>query len=492
MSATNKTPLGLNQWVSSDKPVMAAFNEDNQIIDERIRELQAANVVTLPIARGGTGATTAAAARTALGIDPAHLSLRVIPANLNDWLPSPPANGVYYGESSTTINAPAAGWWRYIGMMHSNPVGWNTILAFNFSGNDMRMRTQSNGNWGAWARVASFEGNFLPVSIGGTGGSNAADARVALGMNAYIRNLVNSSLGLSSNGGVRPGTGDNATGLVTNIQMTSWFGIGFAPTFVGSTVPQWENAVWINARHGTLNARGAITANQLATVSDMRDKHNISDIKPNALEFINKLRPRQYVMDPRINYIKHREITEKEFEALDETERRHVGTTDVYSFKDARAIEFIETGLYSVECSKGRDKRYCTDYLQEYHDNEAAALQAYIDAHPTHLEDGEQVETTEEYARDQKVVVRKARFLPVQLESDRSRVIPKMRWGFIAQEAEKGALSAGIKDCPAIDIGEDGEYLFNYSELIAPLVASIQQLTARVEQLEAAQKSGKK
>ncbi len=41
LAATGKTPLGLNQWVKSDKPSMADFNEDNRIIDEEIRALKA-------------------------------------------------------------------------------------------------------------------------------------------------------------------------------------------------------------------------------------------------------------------------------------------------------------------------------------------------------------------------------------------------------------------------------------------------------------------
>lgn len=39
--AAGKTPLGLNQWVKSDKPVMEDFNEDNRILDEKLRELLA-------------------------------------------------------------------------------------------------------------------------------------------------------------------------------------------------------------------------------------------------------------------------------------------------------------------------------------------------------------------------------------------------------------------------------------------------------------------
>jgi len=46
--STNKTPLGLNNWNSSEKPVMAEFNSDNQIIDQQLRELSANKVNRVP------------------------------------------------------------------------------------------------------------------------------------------------------------------------------------------------------------------------------------------------------------------------------------------------------------------------------------------------------------------------------------------------------------------------------------------------------------
>ena len=41
--ASGKTPTGLNQWVLTDKPTMHDFNEDNRIIDAKLRELDAKN-----------------------------------------------------------------------------------------------------------------------------------------------------------------------------------------------------------------------------------------------------------------------------------------------------------------------------------------------------------------------------------------------------------------------------------------------------------------
>ena len=60
--------------------------------------------------------------------------------------------------------------------------------------------------------------------------------------------------------GVFAGNGDAATSAQANLQIRSWFGIGFAPSIAGNPVPQNENAVWIDTRTGNLGARGAITA----------------------------------------------------------------------------------------------------------------------------------------------------------------------------------------------------------------------------------------
>ena len=66
--------------------------------------------------------------------------------------------------------------------------------------------------------------------------------------------------GVSAGGGLFNGTGDNSSSTVANVQIKSWYGIGFAPSITGQTVPQNENAVWINIRTGDVTARGNITA----------------------------------------------------------------------------------------------------------------------------------------------------------------------------------------------------------------------------------------
>ncbi len=60
--------------------------------------------------------------------------------------------------------------------------------------------------------------------------------------------------------GVYNGNGDAASSTQANLQIRSWFGIGFSPSISGQPVPQNENAVWIDTRTGNLSARGNITS----------------------------------------------------------------------------------------------------------------------------------------------------------------------------------------------------------------------------------------
>jgi hypothetical protein len=81
---------------------------------------------------------------------------------------------------------------------------------------------------------------------------------------------------------------DNAVAGGSNLQIQSWFGIGFGPTISGQPIPIGENAVWINARTGDLTARGNITA-----YSDIRVKKDVETID-GALDLVSKMRGVRY------------------------------------------------------------------------------------------------------------------------------------------------------------------------------------------------------
>ena len=60
---------------------------------------------------------------------------------------------------------------------------------------------------------------------------------------------------------------DGASNTLSNLQLQSWFGIGFGPTITGQTVPQGENAIWMNVRTGDMSCRGNITASGTVTLA---------------------------------------------------------------------------------------------------------------------------------------------------------------------------------------------------------------------------------
>jgi hypothetical protein len=79
-------------------------------------------------------------------------------------------------------------------------------------------------------------------------------------------------------------SGDGANSTVANVKLSSWFGIGFSPSISGQTVPQWENACWMDVRTGAFSARNNITA----YASDIRLKKNFINI-PNALDKVKQI-----------------------------------------------------------------------------------------------------------------------------------------------------------------------------------------------------------
>jgi hypothetical protein len=60
---------------------------------------------------------------------------------------------------------------------------------------------------------------------------------------------------------------DGASSTLSNLQLQSWFGIGFGPSIGGQTVPQGENAFWINTRDGGWGSRGTGGVGGSLTVS---------------------------------------------------------------------------------------------------------------------------------------------------------------------------------------------------------------------------------
>lgn len=93
--------------------------------------------------------------------------------------------------------------------------------------------------------------------------------------------------GIAGGGGLFNGTGDGASSTIANVQLKSWYGIGFAPSISGQDVPQGENAVWIDVRTGSIGARGDIyTSASIYANSDETLKTNWQSLPEN---FVSQL-----------------------------------------------------------------------------------------------------------------------------------------------------------------------------------------------------------
>lgn len=93
--------------------------------------------------------------------------------------------------------------------------------------------------------------------------------------------------GVSGGGGVFNGNGDAANSTIANVQIKSWYGIGFAPSISGQAVPQNENAVWINVRDGSIGARGDIYTS--GTVFANSDETLKTNWKALPTDFVSRL-----------------------------------------------------------------------------------------------------------------------------------------------------------------------------------------------------------
>lgn len=140
---------------------------------------------TVPVANGGTGATTAEEALVNLGITDWFGEGIVIPANsnLNDYR----AIGKYYVESianaGTILNTPTTGENYVLYVLNRTTDSLLTQIAVGHLGGIYTRGTNSSGNWSNWKTALQLEGSAksLSISKGGTGATSAEDARINLG-----------------------------------------------------------------------------------------------------------------------------------------------------------------------------------------------------------------------------------------------------------------------------------------------------------------------
>ena len=232
-----------------------------------------------------------------------------------------------------------------------------------------------------------------------------------------------------------------------------------------------ENQIVLGCREETPYAYRA-----LSVISDKRDKTDIKDIEYNPLEFLNKLKPKQYRTDFRENYKKYEEISNEEYKKLDENTRRIYTTKyPIYEFKNG--VRYIDYYIHDKEDSN----RYKTVFKTKniFLNKE----EAEIELKKTLKKDD--IENLESF-KEKKVgeIILKEVFL----ESDGSMADKRYHNGFLVEEVQEVAKSmnfdfAGVKYLAYNGNGGD-IYSITYEEFIAPIVASIQELNKKNTELK--------
>lgn len=162
------------------------------------------------------------------------------------------AEGEYIVEKSSSINgAPYTGaiYGKLIvkvsdGGIHNNSNNCIWQIFYRNEQNRVYRRSKANSsNWSNWVMEYDTSNKPSPSDIGAAASSHDHNKIIT-----------------SNNGGIYEGNGDAANSTQANVQIKSWFGIGFAPSISGQSVPQNQNAIWMNVRNGDIGLRGNLDA----------------------------------------------------------------------------------------------------------------------------------------------------------------------------------------------------------------------------------------
>jgi hypothetical protein len=170
--------------------------------------------------------------------------------------------------------------------------GSATLVYGTMAGSDAFRILITGTDDGGWAEIATSDNGTEPIFVRQYAGAftNAVRTLTLLDENgdSLFPGAVKAASGgveVSSNHtGLYGGNMDGAGFYGNNLKLSSWFGVGFAPTITGTPVPYGEYSHWFNTRNGDAGMRGTLTQN-----SDLRLKENILSI-PDALTKVCSLR----------------------------------------------------------------------------------------------------------------------------------------------------------------------------------------------------------
>lgn len=147
-SAGTRTVL----W-SSIKALFAASKHSHAASDITSGTLAVDRLPTIPLSKGGTGATSAATARTALGVqNPITASVALTNQNLNSYNTEPQCGWYYAGGGNSVTNKPSGV--NAFGMFIMRTAsGLYTQFLYDSNSNKIWTRSYSNSSWSSWTAL---------------------------------------------------------------------------------------------------------------------------------------------------------------------------------------------------------------------------------------------------------------------------------------------------------------------------------------------------
>ena len=291
-------------------------------------------------------------------------------------------------------------------------------------------------------------------------GNNSSVTAVSDGSTSFSQNLIVGNSSLAS--------GSNALVFGNNVQSSFTDSVAIGS---GSTATTTDQIMLGNSSSTPFSHR------PLSILSDARDKANVQPLKYNALEFVNALEPVNYQYDARSNYTTYREISDEDYEKLDDYSKQHlIKPLRVNKVKDVEVEYFANSLTHNkeVQLTPETQKNIFTCNKQ---------LAKYLKKYKKYKTDKE----VAEFIAENTVPSRTIYMLLVQNDVDGSKRDKRYHNGLLAQDVEKVAEEmgfdfAGVKD-HQVNGGHD-MYSLSYEEFIAPMIQCIKDLTQQVKVLQ--------
>lgn len=168
-SAGTRTVL----W-SSIKALFAAAKHSHAASDITSGTLAVDRLPTIPLSKGGTGATSAATARTALGVqNPITAANKLTNENLNSYHTVQQC-GWYYTEGSNSVTNKPSGV-DHFGMFVMR-TGWGVFTQILYvNGDKIWTRSYNNSSWGSWTALVRTT-DTIAKATNATNATNATKA----------------------------------------------------------------------------------------------------------------------------------------------------------------------------------------------------------------------------------------------------------------------------------------------------------------------------